>query len=416
MSNTEARVGSATRGATRLVFDGIGGITQIVEGMHANIGAGSPPLGRGTNGRTGGISRLVYEGIQRTNNGTGWLVDHVLGQLERMPTLSRTLANPQSDTLLGALNGILGDHLVERENPLAIPMQLREHTRTAPAAKSAAAGAGKKDAASADQTDEAKGRKILVLVHGLCMHDYQWNREGHDHGEALAADLDYEPFYVHYNTGLHISENGRGLASLLEDFVSKSQAPVEEISILGHSMGGLVARSACEAAASAGHSWPRRLRKIVFLGTPHHGAPLERIGNSVLSAAKLSPYVAPLTRLAVFRSAGISDLRHGSLVDQDWQSRNTDFDRRDLRRTVPLPEGVDCYAIATTLAKKDGSSRGAFLGDGLVPTDSALGRHTDPSRSLEFAAEHQWTGVGINHLDLLCRPEVYSAIRNWLAE
>lgn len=407
MSNTQAAVRSATRGATRLVFDGIGGITQIVEGMHANIGAASPPLGKGTDGRTKGISRLVYESIQRTNSGIGRLVDGVLGQLERMPMPPQALAQPQSDTLLGALNGILGDHLVERDNPLAISMQLRQHTHSTCAAKATAA--------IADTKDGAKGRKLLFLVHGLCMNDHQWNRDGHDHGEALAAELDYEPFYLHYNTGRHVSENGRELARLLEDFVRKSKTPVAEISILGHSMGGLVARSAYETAESEAHSWPRLLRKIVFLGTPHHGAPLERIGNAILSAAKFSPYVSPLTRLAIFRSAGISDLRHGSLLDEDWQSRDTDSDRRDLRRPVPLPEGVDCYAIATTLSKKDGSSRGGFLGDGLVPIDSALGRHSDSTRSLGFAADHQWTGVGINHLDLLCRPEIYSVIRNWLA-
>ena len=113
------------------------------------------------------------------------------------------------------------------------------------------------------------------------MNDLQWKRKGHDHGAALARDLAYTPVYLHYNSGLHISTNGRAFAELLEALVRLWPVPLTELVLIGHSMGGLVARSACHYGALARHEWLRRLDKLVFLGTPHHGAPLERGGNWV---------------------------------------------------------------------------------------------------------------------------------------
>jgi pimeloyl-ACP methyl ester carboxylesterase len=157
---------------------------------------------------------------------------------------------------LAALNGVLGDHLADTANPLALKMQFR--LRNMP---------------------QNSGGRIVVLIHGLCMSDLQWTRRDHDHGAALARDFGYTPVYLSYNSGLHISTNGRALAESLEALITQWPAPVEDFVIIGHSMGGLVARSACHYGEEADHLWRRKLRKLVFLGTPHHGAPLERIGH-----------------------------------------------------------------------------------------------------------------------------------------
>ena len=172
--------------------------------------------------------------------------------------------------------------------------------------------------------------------------------------------------------------------------------------IVAHSLGGLVARSAYYYGTAAGHRWPRRLGSLVFLGTPHHGAPLERIGNWVDTALQLSPYTAPLARLGRVRSAGITDLRYGNLLDEDWEGRDRFDPSGGLPRPVPLPPNVRCYAIAATE-------------DGIVPVSSALGQHDDPSRSLAFPKTHQWIGDGMNHWDLLNRAAVYRQIARWLA-
>ena len=162
------------------------------------------------------------------------------------------------------------------------------------------------------------------------MNDRQWNRDGHDHGAALADELGYLPLYLRYNSGLPISSNGRALAEMLETLIGNWATPVDELVIMGHSMGGLVARSACHHGQQAGHAWPKSLRKLVFLGTPHHGAPLERGGHGLDLVMDLSPYSMPFTRLSKARSAGITDLRHGVISSRE-DMRAAAFRREMLR-------------------------------------------------------------------------------------
>ncbi len=237
-------------------------------------------------------------------------------------------------------------------------------------------------------------------------------RKGHDHGAALARDLGYTPVYLHYNSGLHVSTNGREFAALLESLVSHWPVPVEELAILGHSMGGLVARSACHYARVAGHDWPRVLKRLVFLGTPHHGSPLERGGNWVDIVLGISPYTAPLARLGKIRSAGITDLRHGNLLDEDWADRDR-FERSgDPRQPVPLPEGVECYAMAAMAREGLGDP---WPCDGFVSPDSALGRHEEPGLTLSLPESRRWVLHGIHHFDLLGQPDAYEKIKEWMS-
>ena len=218
------------------------------------------------------------------------------------------------------------------------------------------------------------------------MSDLQWTRQNHDHGAALAHDLGYTPIYLSYNSGLHVSTNGRAFAEALEALVAAWPVEIEQFVIIGHSMGGLVARSACLTAEAAGQAWRKKLDKLVFLGTPHHGAPLERIGNWVDVILGKTPYAAAFGRLGKIRSAGVTDLRYGNLRDEDWQGRDRFAREPDPRRPAPLPKGVACYAIAATTAAAPGAMQDLLLGDGLVPVMSALGRHRDSAQALKSPA------------------------------
>jgi pimeloyl-ACP methyl ester carboxylesterase len=320
------------------------------------------------------------------------------------PLLGERSTWPGRETLLAALNGVLGDYLAASHNPLAINMRVRRGGIALPAERQALAAA-----------IPQAGGKLVVLLHGLCMNDLLWKRKGHDHGAALAHDLACTPVYLYYNSGLHISTNGRAFAELLETLVQQWPVPVTELVFIGHSMGGLVARSACHYGMLARHAWLLPLTKLVFLGTPHHGAPLERGGNWVDMLLGSSAYSAPLARLGKIRSAGITDLRFGSLVDEDWNQRDRFEPGDDRRVAVPLPDGVACYAIAATTGKSAGDLSDRLLGDGVVPLASALGRHADPHFALAFDASRQWVAYDTNHLDLLSRPEVYTQIKGWLA-
>jgi pimeloyl-ACP methyl ester carboxylesterase len=392
------------RGVGRLAVDATSGVADLVEAMQRNIGGGPSILGRPLERVTRLLIAPVYGSIRGVTRLVGAGIDAALGELAPhvAPLVGESALGLEREAVLAALNGVLGHYLHETGNPLQIEMTFR-----------LAGHALELERQALHAAFPAAGGKLLVLVHGSCLSDRQWSRLGHDHGAALARDLGFTPVYLHYNSGLHISANGRAFAALLERLVAEWPAPVDELVIVGHSMGGLVSRSACHLGEAAGHAWRRKLRKLVCLGSPHHGAPLERRGHWVDVLLGVSRYSAPLARLGKIRSPGVTDMRFGNVLDEHWEGRDRFAHGREHRTRLSLPEGVRCYAIAATKAC-DGAG-GEYRGDGLVPVDSALGRHANPELALGFPEAHQWIGVGMAHLDLLSRPEVYAVMRAWLA-
>jgi pimeloyl-ACP methyl ester carboxylesterase len=392
------------RGAGRLAVDATRRVTDLVEAMHRNIGGGPDILGRPLAGPTRFFTGPIYGGIRGVTGLVGAGIDLALAQLAPLvaPLVGGGALGLEREAVLAALNGVLGDYLEETGSTLRIEMRLRHGGRPLELERQALRAAFPR-----------AGGKLLVLVHGSCLNDRQWERRGHDHGAALARDLGFTPVYLHYNSGLHISANGRALATLLETLVSEWPAPLDELVIVAHSMGGLVSRSACHFGEAAGHTWRRKLTRLVCLGSPHHGAPLERRGHWIDLLLGVSRYSAPLARLGKIRSAGVTDMRFGYVLDEQWEGRDRFAHTRGLRSRLMLPEGVQCYAIAA--AKGPSAAGGERQGDGLVPVDSALGRHERPELTLGFPEAHQWIGYGMGHLDLLGRTEVYATLRSWLS-
>ena len=394
------------RAGGRLAIEAVIGVTDLVEAMHATIAGGTLPLSKARPGTTRGITGLVYRTVRGVTRVVGGSIDMALAPL--VPLLGVRDSTPARDNVVAALNGVLGDHLAATGNALAIPMQWRSQGSALVADKSSLAAAFPDGSA-----------KIVILLHGLCMHDGQW-RTGdgdghHDHGASLARDLGYTPIYLRYNSGLHISVNGRALSSQLEALSDAWPTPVESIAIVAHSMGGLLARSALHFASTEQHRWPTKLRSLVFLGTPHHGAPLERGGHGIDVILGGSPYTAPFARIGKIRSAGITDLRHGDLRDEDWQAREAGSKLSTLERVVKLPETTRFYAIAASLGKQSGAVQSRILGDGLVPLASALGRHRNSVLDLAIPVARQRVFRGMNHMELLSSHDVYAQIREWLS-
>ena len=384
------------RGFSRLAVDATLGVTDMVEALHHAIAHAPGMLDMSSCAPMRGIPGLVYGSIRGITRLVGGGLDAILAQI--IPLLRERQPSPEREAVLAVLNGVVGDHLAASNNPLAIPMRLRRDGQALDL-----------DALAIAQPSG----KILLMIHGLCLNDRQWRRHGHDHGAALATELGYTNIYLHYNTGLHISDNGRAFAEMIAAMIQSWPVPVQELVIVGHSMGGLVTRSACHYGALADQDWLRQLRKIVFLGTPHHGSPLERAGNWLNGMLSASPYTAAFARMGRIRSAGITDLRYGNLLNEDWAGRDSFAHNGDQCRSVQLPEGVQCYSIGATTGKTAGDLRDQLLGDGLVPLRSALGDHTSPSLALQF--RDQWIGYDMNHLDLLDRRDVYAQLRRWLA-
>lgn len=391
----------AIRGYTRLVFDGVERITSLVEAMHHNIARLPLPLQRLAEAPAPGITGFVYASIRGTTLLVRDGVDTALGLVKPLlPVIGESAATA---AWRAAVNGVLGDHLAASANPLAISMCFRHAGRALPLERKALAAA----------MPEASG-KLLVAVHGLCMHDLHWTRTGHSHACALGRDLGFSVVHLHYNSGRRISDNGREFAALLEQLVDQWPVKVESLTVLAHSMGGLLTRSACHYAQMGDLRWPQLLRQIAFLGTPHHGAPLERRGNQLQLLVGISPYTAPLARLGMLRSAGVTDLRYGNLLDEDGQHCDRFAPGDDCRVPVPLPAGVKVFAAAASLGQREGDLKDRWLGDGLVPMDSALGRHRDPTRHLSIPTAQHWLGFGMSHWDLLSDRTLYAQLRTWL--
>ncbi|HEY2160303.1 MAG TPA: alpha/beta fold hydrolase [Solirubrobacteraceae bacterium] len=312
--------------------------------------------------------------------------------------------SPLGRAAVGALNGIWGDTLARRGNELALRMTLRAASR------------------DVEPTREALGRafprptgRLAVFVHGLCETDDAWMLGGTRHvpyGFRLQAELGYTPLYVRYNTGLHISENGRALAELLEQIVAAWPTEVHEVSLIGHSMGGLVARSACHYGADA--SWCGRVRHVFTLGAPHLGAPLEQAtAKASFALAQLPETRALLSRPLNLRSVGIKDLRHGYLVDECWLDQDCDAFLRDTSDEVPFLPTANHYFVCATLSREPDALAGRIVGDLLVLKASAWSQRR--GEQLQFAIEQYHHVGGATHFELLNHPAIYEQIGRWMA-
>jgi pimeloyl-ACP methyl ester carboxylesterase len=387
-------------GLNKLATDAVTGVTTLVEEIQHNI-IFRGLLGLFTPSPIKEITSLAYRHIRDVTTLVGQGIDIFLAEL--MPMLPVGGSSPEREAVLAALNGVLGDYLHETNNSLAIPMQLRRNGRPLELTRDDLAA-----------TIPHATAKLLIMVPGLCMSDLQWQRQGHDHGALLAQELGYTTLYLNYNSGRHISSNGLQFANILQLLLASWPVQLEKLVIIGHSLGGLVTRSACHYGRHAGHEWVRSLNQLVFLGTPHHGAPLERGGNWLDRLLGLNPYTEAFTRLAKIRSASITDLRYGNLRDEDWTGHDRFAPAGDNRHFVPLPEGVQCFALGATTGAEIGDFYDQLLGDGLVPLSSALGCHANPELDLGFPDSQRWVGYGMGHLDLLNRPEVYQKLKEWL--
>jgi pimeloyl-ACP methyl ester carboxylesterase len=402
---------SDLKAATQLASQATQGVISLTESVHQTVRRSLGLPAGATPSQAGGLTGQVYRGIRGVAALVGQGSESVLGAL--LPLLDdpgdHPEASPQREAVLAALNGVLGDRLAATGNALAQPMTLRHQGQTLSL-----------DAPDAlkHQLGQPASPHLLLLIHGLCMNDTQWTREGHNHGATLAQALGCTPLYLRYNSGRHVSDNGRDLSEQLERLVSAWPVPLQRMSIIGHSMGGLVARSAAQAGRDAGHRWPQALRELVFLGTPHHGAPLEKAGHGVDVLLGATPFSAPFARLGKLRSAGILDLRHGHVQAADWGSPGGQTWRagfEDRRLPLPLPEGVACFTVAATLAGQRGLLADRLTGDGLVPLNSALGQHDEPRRRLVFAKSSQRIVYRTGHLDLLSCPAVAEQLLSWLS-
>ena len=385
----------------------LGNAARGIAEMHRAIAAGvfgtlgRTPLRTWTD-PTRAVHDALSEGIYAATAGSleaaGGVAGSMVGGWGRPP--SHTVPGAFA---LAVLNGLIGDELAATDSPLASLMRVWHAGRPVePTAVGLRAAFGEPTGPR-----QASGH-LVVFIHGLMETEMAWHTgEGPGYGPRLADDIGACPVYVRYNTGRHISDSGHDLDRLLTALVALWPAPVLTITLVGHSMGGLVLRSACRHA-SDGHSlWLRELRHTVTLGTPHLGAPLARGGHAAAAALSAAPVTRPIANLLRRRSSGVRDLHHGTVLARDWE-RNSAPDRwfQPMATDVWLPPHVEHLYVVATVTRSDRHLVGMIIGDGLVLSGSGSGRNR--RRNIGYVVDDGLHVGRAHHLTLLNDDTVYA--------
>jgi len=380
-------------------------------GLVARIGQVHQVIGGRAFGTIGSVSapvRLIHDtvarGVYRAVGGAGAAAGALGGEAA---SLAGTISRPVTGQFLGheamlaVLNAVSGDRLGP---DLAIRMAVRiggSDVELTPEKVRTAFG---------DATP-----KLAVFLHGLAETENAWNRSAgrsEPYGRRLRAEFGYTPVYIRYNTGRHVSDNGQDLNGLLGELTAAWPVRVHEIMLVGHSMGGLVIRSACHYGSEARAPWVKRVRHVFYLGSPHLGAPLARAAGLAGLALSQVPETRPFADL-VTGSSGIRDLRHGYVLD-DWAACDPGGCMHNHRRDVPLLPGASHYAISAAVIVNPASPIGALVGDLLVQPGSAHGR-SGAGQHIPFPVGHARGLGGLHHFDLLNHPDVWDAMRGLLS-
>jgi triacylglycerol lipase len=327
------------------------------------------------------------------------------GEARRPTTTGHKAMGRKLEASLAILNGAIGDYLARSANGLATELCF-------------VAGLGGQSPLVLNRPSLARAfpmasTRIALLVHGLMSTESVWEmKDGSDYGTRLASDLGYTPIYVRYNSGRAIADNGASLALALETLVEAYPGRLEEIVPIGHSMGGLVVRSACHAARLEKQRWLSKLRRAIYVGTPHLGAPMERVGRTVarLLGAINDPFTRLVAEIADLRSDGLKDLGDADLRHVD-RVRRAGLGLRDPQHPVPLLPEIQHYLVAGSLS--DDPWLAALFGDAVVPVRSATAGH--PSAALLAGAippSHVRLMPGLSHVMLAHDPAVYAFVRD----
>ncbi|HET9449354.1 MAG TPA: alpha/beta hydrolase [Aggregicoccus sp.] len=311
---------------------------------------------------------------------------------------------------LGALNGVLGDYLQRTDNGLAFPMALYADNRPI----------GLDAASLRSAFPQATGR-VALWVHGLAVTEGVWafpDAPSQSYASLLEKEQGFTPLVLRYNSGLHVSDNGKALCELLTTVVANFPVPIEELLLVGYSLGGLVVRSACHVAAESGAPWLSRVRRAIYIGVPHMGSPYERLGKGVAHLLRKvpNPYTRLIADVADLRSSGIQDLAFGNLLPRDWEGATREQQLRNRRHPVPLLPGISHYVVVGTLGRHEKHLLSLLFGDGLVWVASAAGRSQPGHACPLFPQEHVALLPGVGHFALAHHPAVYARLKAWLEE
>jgi triacylglycerol esterase/lipase EstA (alpha/beta hydrolase family) len=293
--------------------------------------------------------------------------------------------SPQGRVLHSAVNGLIGEKLRDEHPHLALSMTVRVGGQPV-----------RLDRAGVAEAFPRATERLVVFIHGLGEHEDHWNvrryEMGGSYGTRLEAAGGWTPVYLRVNTGLSVAENGVALTALMQQLVDAWPVPVRRIGMVGHSMGGLIIRAGCAVATEADQPWTERVSDVITLGTPHLGADLALGVSHGSRLMALAPEIAAFGRILEHRSPGIRDLERG------------------LPELPPMPHAR--YRLVSAALGSERSILGRLLGDILVRQSSACATR----RALRLFPDADLLHVpNADHFSLLNHPEVFRAIKDWLA-
>ena len=325
----------------------------------------------------------------------------------RKAELKTQLAKIKDDShlLVPILNGLHGHTMSEKGHKALINMSFRYQSRDISIEK------------LKEFYDFSKyNGTVIIFIHGLMNDESIWKSKPGNRkkwlGSAIEDEMKANALYVRYNTGRHISENGRQLSSLLQHFIEVHQS-INQLNIVCHSMGGLVSRSACYYSGIHNQSWTGILKKVFLIGVPNEGSYLARVAYMTqYFFRKIDPSENDsVAKFFDVRSNGIKDLSFGYLVDEDWQN-SKDGNVKNIQQTkvYPLPH-VYYYLIAASVTEENEKNRiFTFFGDGLVEKKSALS-DLFITNSMISGKVNMKLFPRLNHLTLLESKEVFNYIK-----
>jgi hypothetical protein len=405
------------REAGRLTGRGAAAAVKLVRDTHLAIarraftatGAAGRPAHLAHDAISSGVYAAVGGGARVAGSATGAVA--AIRARRRSAAYRRIADRPRGNVVVGAVNGAWGDRLERWGSPLALGMTVRRFDRDVALDRGSLADAY--DDATAD---------VVVFLHGLCETEAawrlgavgHWGAAGSTHGSRLRAAYGVTPVYLRYNTGRHVCDNGAELSDLLARLVDGWPVPVTRLTLVGHSMGGLVIRSACAAGGPERDTWLGLVHRVVYLGSPHLGAPLEVAASRATRALRRLPETRALGDALASRSVGIKDLRYGAIDRADWGDV-VDFDLPcdEPAQCAPLLDTAEHYYVGATLGRRNDTVAARVLGDALVPWGSASGN--GPRRRLSLDVDKGRHLGGLHHFDLLNHPRVYAVLEEWLA-
>ncbi|MBF6620711.1 MAG: hypothetical protein ITG02_10845 [Patulibacter sp.] len=379
------------------------GVVDHVESVHEAVANRTPPVPVVARAQRD-TARAVYSIV----GAVGDAALRIAGQAAALVAADGVALREQrlGAPAVGALNGAFGERFAPADGPLAVPMTLRHDGRDLPL-----------DPEALRRAFPVASGRVAVLVHGLGMTDDAWSPRHPRHvayADVLRRDFGFSVLTVRYNTGRRIAANGVELASLLERLSAAWPDGIRDLSLIGHSMGGLVCRSATTVGADSGHRWIGELDHVVLLGSPLLGASLERAAATAASLLDRLPESRFASTLLNLRSDGVLDLRDGTLTDDHHPPRNDPWPWGERGDAVPLLPGVGHHVVAATLARNPEAWWAAKLIGDLLVTPSSASSAARGVRRLLFEADDVVTLGGLSHFDLLHHPDVARQLRRWL--